>query len=360
MPDDINKRMNYFDRQFLRAADFTVEQDYHLYRHRLHNKLLHTPGVAGENDLKVGGDPGTNMLTVAAGIAIDVDGREIVLLQQQHHTIAAETKPGTYELTVRLEEAESDESNDPGVRGNTRIEEKPTFDLLAPNLVTPSMLRLATVEMDPAGTLKSPPTSIRAFAGTVIGASSTFESVTANTFTLKNTAVPVAKRPDLSCANSGDILFRTTRPANSSPEESLRITSTGFVKSPMWNVSPIYVNERATTIPTPANSIICAPKQFTTAGGILLVFASGSGAAAGTTGQNITIGMDVLVDDTRVAQVQSCVNDTTESHKPFVASGLVVRNINPGSHSLKLKTSPSTTVAQNDFFNVTILELPFQ
>jgi hypothetical protein len=359
MPDDINKRMNYFDRQFLRAADFTVEQDYHLYRHRLHNKLLHTPGVAGENDLKVSGDPGTNMLTVAAGIAIDVDGREIVLLQQQHHTIAAETKPGTYELTVRLEEAESDESNDPGVRGNTRIEEKPTFDLLAPNLVTPSVLRLATVEVDPAGTLKSPPTSIRAFAGTVIGASSTFESVTANTFTLKNTALPIAKRPDLSCANSGDILFRTTRPANSSPEESLRITSTGFMKSPMWNVSPIYVNERASTIPTPANSIICAPKQFTTAGGILLVFASGSGAAAGT-GQNITIGMDVLVDDTRVGQVQSCVNDTTELHKPFVTSGLVVRNINPGSHSLKLKTSPSTTVAQNDFFNVTILELPFQ
>jgi hypothetical protein len=360
MPDDINKRMNYFDRQFLRAADFKVEQQYHLYRHRLHNKLLHTPGVAAESDLKVSGEPGTNTLIVAPGVAIDVEGCEIVLSEAFRYSLNDPLiQPGTYELTVYLKEIESDLSTDPGVEGATRMKDQPTFELLAPNLVTPSMLRLATVEVEPAGTLKSPPSSIRAFAGTVIGASSTFESVTANTFTLKKSDVATAKRPDLSCSSSGDILFRTTRPANSSPEESLRITSTGFVKSPMWNVSPIYVNERASTIPTPANSIICAPKQFTTAGGILMVFASGSGAAAGT-GQNITIGMDVLVDDTRVGQVQSCVNDTTESHKPFVTSGLVVRNINPGSHSLKLKTSPSTTVAQNDFFNVTILELPFQ
>ena len=77
MPDDINKRMNYFDRQFLRAADFKVEQEYHLQRHRLHNKLLHTPGVA--KDLQVSGIAGTNTLTVAPGIAIDVEGREIVL-----------------------------------------------------------------------------------------------------------------------------------------------------------------------------------------------------------------------------------------------------------------------------------------
>ena len=41
-----------------------------------------------------------------------------------------------------------------------------------------------------------------------------------------------------------------------------------------------------------------------------------------------------------------------------MTSGLVVRNIAPGSHALPLKTSPSTTVVQNDFFNVTILKLP--
>jgi hypothetical protein len=198
------------------------------------------------------------------------------------------------------------------------------------------------------------------FAGTVVGASSTFETVTANTFTLQQVGIDIAKQPDLSCNTSGDIRFRTTRPANSSPQETLLITSTGFVKSPMWNVSSIYINERATTIPTPPNSIICAQKQFTTGGGLLLIFASGSGAAAGTSGQNITIGMDVLLDNVTVGKVLSCVNDTTESHQPFVTSGLVIRNITPGSHTFALKTSPSTTIGQNDFFNVTILELPFQ
>jgi hypothetical protein len=360
MPDDINKRMNYFDRQFLRASDFKVEQEYHLHRHRLHNKLLHTPGVAAETDLKVSGDLGTNVLTVAQGIAIDVDGREIVLLKDYVYSMDPGTEPGKYELVVRLDEVPSDPSTDPGVDGATRIKEEPIFELLTPNMVKPSMLRLAAIEVEPAGKLKSAPTSVRAFAGTVVGASSTFETVTANTFTLQQVGIDIAKQPDLSCNTSGDIRFRTTRPANSSPQETLLITSTGFVKSPMWNVSSIYVNERATTIPTPPNSIICAQKQFTTGGGILLVFASGSGAAAGTTGQSITIGMDVLLDNVTVGKVLSCVNDTTESHKPFVTSGLVIRNITPGPHTFALKTSPSTTIGQNDFFNVTILELPFQ
>jgi hypothetical protein len=364
MPDDINKRMNYFDRQFLRATDFKVEQEYHLHRHRLHNKLLHTPGVASEKDLKVSGDPGTNTLKVAEGIAIDVEGREIVLLKEHPYSIKTETEPGKYELVVRLDEVQSDPSSDPGTDGKTRIEETPIFELLTPNMVKPPMLRLAAIEVEPAGTLKSEPTSIRAFAGTVVGASTTFETVTANTFALRESGIDIAKRPDLSCNTSGDILFRTTRPSNSSPKETLRLTSTGFVKSPMWKVTSIFVNQRAKAIPTPPSTIICeqpADKKLKTEGGILLIFASGSGAAAaGTSGQSITIGMDVLLDDVRVGQVLSCVNDTTESHKPFVTSGLVVPNINPGEYSLKLRTSPSTTVGQNDFFNVTILELPFQ
>ena len=361
MPDDINKRMNYFDRQFLRAADFKVEQEYHLHRHRLHNKLLHTPGVATQNDLNVSGDSGQNTLTVAAGIAIDVDGREIVLLQQYKHSIDPQTQPGKYQLTVRLDEVESDPSSDPGVDGRTRIKEEPIFELLAPNMVKPSMLRLAAIDVEPAGKLKSPPTSIRAFAGTVVGASTTFETVTASTFTLQGVGIDMAKQPDLSCNTSGDIRFRTTRPTKPSPEETLLITSTGFVRSPMWNVNSVYVNERAINIPTNPNTVICAPKTFNTGGGILLIFASGSGAAAaGTSGPSISIGMDLLLDNNRVGSVLSCVNDTTESHKVFVTSGLVVRNIAPGSHALTLKTSPSTTVVQNDFFNVTILELPFQ
>jgi hypothetical protein len=367
MPDDdINARMHYFDRQFLRASDFQVEQKYHLERHRLHNRLLHTPGVAALNDLIVSGDFGQDTLTVAKGIAIDAEGREIVLLKEENYAIDPLTIPGKYELIVRLDEVPSDPSTDPGVNGSTRIREKPIFELLTPNTAKPSMLRLAEIEVQPAGKLKSSPTSIRTFAGTLVGASTTFETVTANNFTLKGSGVDPAKRPDLSCSASGDIRFRTTRPAKSSPEETLLITSTGFVKSPMWNVTELYVNQRATSFPTPPNNIICTPKKFITGGGILLIFASGSGQASGT---ELTVGMDLLVGDKRedgtiseikVGSVLGCVNDTTEAHKPFMTSSLVVRNIASGEHTLTLKTTISTKVVQNDFFNVTILELPFQ
>jgi hypothetical protein len=357
MPDDINKRMNYFDRQFLRAADFKVEQEYHLHRHRLHNKLLHTAGVATEKDLKVTGEAGTDMLTIAEGIAIDEQGREIMLLQQHHHPIDPGTKAGNYELTVRLDEVPSDFSSDPGVEGATRINEEPIFELLAPDKVKPSMLRLAAIEVQDDGKLKSPPISIRKFAGTSIGESVTADSVTANTLTLKESDIHIAKWPDLSSTTSGDILFRTTRPADSTPKESLRITTTGFLKSPMWNATSVYVNERAINIPTNPSTIICAPKTFKTGGGILLIFASGSGQASGT---ELTIGMDLLVENTVVGKAITCVNDTTEAHKPFMTSGLVVRNIASGEHTLTLKTTISTKIGLNDFFNVTILELPFQ
>ena len=309
--DDINTRMHYFDRQFLRARDFQVEQTYHLERHRLHNKLLHTEGVARTNHLLVTGEVGQRTLTVAEGIAIDEEGREIVLLQQSKYPIDPLTEPGKYELIVRLDEVASDPSTDPGVDGSTRIREKPIFELLTPALVKPPMLRLAEIEIEPAGTLKSAPISIRTFAGTSVGASATFETVTANT-----------------------------------------------IKSPTWNVTPVYVNERAMALPTPPETNICAPKSFKTGGGILLIFASGSGEAA--TGKAEVIGMQLLLDNNVVGRVESCVKDPKEAHKTFVTSGLVVPKIAAGQHTLTIKTTKSTQVVQNDFFSITILELPFQ
>ena len=144
-------------------------------------------------------------------------------------------------------------------------------------------------------------------------------------------------------------------------EEAVKITSDGAMVSPMWKVTQVYVNEQATPsgfFPSPEHTI-CPPKPITTGGGTLLVFASGSGAALSGVPGPITIGMDLFLDNSRVGSVLSRVNNMTES-KPFVTSGLVVPKIAPGSHTLTLKTAASTTVSLTDFFNVTILELPFQ
>lgn len=361
MPDDINKRMNYFDRQFLRAADFKVEQEYHLQRHRLHNKLLHTPGVA--KDLQVSGIAGTNTLTVAPGIAIDVEGREIVLSEGESYDLKQPLiEPGKYVLTVRLDEGPSDFSTDPGVNGATRIREKPVFELLAPDMVTPPRLSLAEVEVDPAGTLKRAPTSISASAGTDIGESSSFESVTADTFTIKRVGDEIAKRPDLSSNSSGDILFRTTRPANSSPEESLRITSRGFLKSPMWNVVSLFENAHPAGDISPKQDIFPTAQTFQTGGGTLLIFASGSGALTQASPSDIVIGMELRLDDNNPPHAAQSKKVTirvkNQDPQPFVTTFLVLPNIAPGTHKLMLKTLEKTTVGANDCFNVTILELP--
>ncbi len=139
-----------------------------------------------------------------------------------------------------------------------------------------------------------------------------------------------------------------------------KVTSSGAIVSPMWRVTQVYLNEQATATPFPLpGQTICPPKQFFTGSGTLLILASGSGAALSGVPGPIIIGMDLLLDDERVGSVLSRVGHMTES-KPFVTSGLVVPGRASGSHTLTLKTAASTVVGGNDFFNVTILELPFQ
>lgn len=77
-----NHRLHYFNNQFLLAKDFADEQEYHLYKRRLHNRTLHTPGISEGLDVQI--DPkDSKTLTVSKGIAIDRNGNEIVLRSEQ-------------------------------------------------------------------------------------------------------------------------------------------------------------------------------------------------------------------------------------------------------------------------------------
>lgn len=72
------KRLNYFTSQFLEEGDFKDEQAYHRNLRRLHNQSLHTWGVASGLMLnQVSGNP--KQLAITPGVAIDNQGREIVL-----------------------------------------------------------------------------------------------------------------------------------------------------------------------------------------------------------------------------------------------------------------------------------------
>jgi hypothetical protein len=77
--DEQIQRLHYFDNQFLKAEDFTTEQEYHLEMRRRHNRLLHTKGVAkGLEIIKTS----NKKITVKAGVAIDGNGSEIILLKE--------------------------------------------------------------------------------------------------------------------------------------------------------------------------------------------------------------------------------------------------------------------------------------
>jgi hypothetical protein len=74
-------RLRWFTGRFLTARDLTDEQDYHLERHRLHNRLLHGWGVVCGLQVHPHQrqDCEHEWVWVDQGIAIDCHGREIVL-----------------------------------------------------------------------------------------------------------------------------------------------------------------------------------------------------------------------------------------------------------------------------------------
>jgi hypothetical protein len=72
------QRLRFFDGQFLTAKDFQAEQQYHIEKRRLHNRMLHGFGVVDGLAVSVEDGPGTAVL-VSPGLAIDRIGNEILV-----------------------------------------------------------------------------------------------------------------------------------------------------------------------------------------------------------------------------------------------------------------------------------------
>jgi hypothetical protein len=107
--------------------DFNLAQSYGLARHRLHNRLLHTWGIA--RGLTLNATTGAARGTVTAGEAIDSQGREIVLAADAQ-TPEVTALPGkTVFVTLAYRESETDPRTARGVTGNTRLTENPLIAL---------------------------------------------------------------------------------------------------------------------------------------------------------------------------------------------------------------------------------------
>ena len=108
------KRLHYFDHQFLKEPDFTDEQEYHLGMGRRHNRVSHTLGIADGLEVEV---ESTSAVTVRAGTAIDIQGRDIVLADDRSVAISG-FDPGTdVFVTIAYNEDETDPTAETGAGG---------------------------------------------------------------------------------------------------------------------------------------------------------------------------------------------------------------------------------------------------
>jgi hypothetical protein len=123
MADQI-KRLNYFKHQFLRASDFIDEQKYHTDMRRRHNRMLHTWGIAGSG-LKVTFAQGATAVSVSPGMAVDSQGREIVLTEDRPVELSGFPAGAALYVTIAYAEKQTDPTNETGAEGNTRWTEAP-------------------------------------------------------------------------------------------------------------------------------------------------------------------------------------------------------------------------------------------
>jgi hypothetical protein len=119
------KRLRYFDQQFLVEADFTDEQKYHVDMRRRLTKALHSVGIAEGLTVR---RTGAREITVDPGVAIDAQGREIVLNDPEVRDVSNTTTfpngPQIF-ITIAYGEVPSDPVTATGVTGDTRITEAP-------------------------------------------------------------------------------------------------------------------------------------------------------------------------------------------------------------------------------------------
>jgi hypothetical protein len=166
LPGVVEKRVRYFDGQFLQDQDFIDEQNYQLDREHRHNRLLHGPGIA--DGLTVT-STAPNQVTVAPGTAIDSDGHQLELAQATTVDLPAadfNDKQGVQLYISYLESAEDPQAVG-GSQDFTRWLERPQLTAVAPGHdyagTTPPVL-LASLALDNAGRVAVDGT-VRSFAG---------------------------------------------------------------------------------------------------------------------------------------------------------------------------------------------------
>ncbi len=75
--EGVLKRVNYYMGQLLTVEEFKQEQEYHIEKHRRHNRCLHGCGIVCGLEVSTEG----NAICVSPGFALDCMGNEICVYQ---------------------------------------------------------------------------------------------------------------------------------------------------------------------------------------------------------------------------------------------------------------------------------------
>jgi hypothetical protein len=162
MANEPIKRLRYFTGQFLEAADFTAEQQYHIdMRHRGKRALYYNAGIV-DDGLRVTPKAGdSTKIVISAGIGVDGRGQELVLVEEVIVSLpTAGSNSQAYFVTIKYDQQETDEQTpgDQDISDTTRYLEKPKVEFFTnqsgfnPDLA----IVLAKLTVDTAGHLSGP------------------------------------------------------------------------------------------------------------------------------------------------------------------------------------------------------------
>lgn len=171
------KRLNYFNGQFLKQEDFNDEQGYHIDMRRRLNRSLQTWGVA-DTGLQVTLVQGANnQISVGAGMALDNQGREIVLLTPQTKNLSSEPANSDVYVTIQYQETKTDpppNSTDPTLF--TRWTELPKIEIVRTQPPADGgVITLAKIRLDASSNVASIDQSVRAVASSKIAPKSNLQ-----------------------------------------------------------------------------------------------------------------------------------------------------------------------------------------
>ncbi|BAY14146.1 hypothetical protein [Calothrix sp. NIES-2098] len=160
---DVEKRLRYFNGQFLNNDDFTDEQKYHLDRQRRHNRLLHTPGIA--EGLEIIAECNSHHIEVRPGTAVDQQGRQIVLTTKEVRSLR-DFGCGKVYVAISYHQEPSDLAT-VGARDETRWHEHPKIEILAhsDDIEKGDRIPLACLVLGDGGKIEHHHEHVRYYAG---------------------------------------------------------------------------------------------------------------------------------------------------------------------------------------------------